>query len=688
MRKLLLFFQNYQSQISTSVLLLFSLAIVVYLNPREARFKYEFEKGKPWSQEDLVAPFDYPVLKSTEEIALEKQELRDNKTLFLVRNSEIEASKRQSLALALKKSYPENDTLNERGVTGAQVQAFADSLLGEIYAVGILEPFEHPLSEQFGEVLLKEAKLSEAVSLTRFYRIRAAASEIEKQCRQAFPGLGADLAKLIKTYLAYNISFDEGTTQKYLDNQITGVLATRGMVQKGELVIAKGNLIDEARFWRLQSLKQSYEGSLSGDNSYFTLLFGQILFVGILFLVLWVFLRVYEPLVLEDVSRLTFILVNLLLMVVIARVVLNLDAEFIYLVPFVILPMILRSFFDTRLALFMHLVALVIIGLQVSNSYEFVFLQFVAAVFSVLLVNNLYKRKDLFLTAGKITLVYALAYLSYALMQEGSFKTVDYQVFGYFLANGLLTLVSFPLIYFEERIFGFVSEISLLELSDTNNPLLREMAEKAPGTFQHSMQVANLTESAVLAIGGNGLLARTGALYHDIGKMNAPMYFIENQTTGINPHDELSFEESAEIIIGHVSAGVEMAKKNRLPDLLIDFIRTHHGTSKVMYFYKQYIKDFPEDADALSKFTYKGPNPFSKETAVLMMADTVEAASRSLKEPDHDAIDQLVERLIDAQMRDGQFENAPITFKEVREVKKIFKKMLMNIYHVRIKYPD
>lgn len=474
----------------------------------------------------------------------------------------------------------------------------------------------------------------------------------------------------------------------YLKNQLDQILPSRGAVLSGELIIAKGNLVDDERFAKLTSLKSVYEGSLSGARSYYSLLSGQILLVSILLFVLYAFLKQFDKLVLEDISRLTFILVNILFMVMLASIVLSFKAGLIYLIPFAILPMVMRSFFETRLALFVHLVAMLIIGFQVPNSFEFIFLQIVAGVFSVLMVNNLYRRKDLFLTAGKITLVYAVSYFSLAILQEGSILTIDYGVFAFFVGNGLLTLISFPLIYFQEKIFGFVSEISLLELSDTNNPLLRQLAETAPGTFQHSMQVANLTENAIIAIGGNALMARTGALYHDIGKMQSPMYFIENQSTGINPHDELSFEESAEIIIGHVSAGISLAKRNKLPDLLIDFIRTHHGTSTVMYFYRQYLRDFPEDKQAIGKFMYPGPKPFSKETAVLMMADTVEAASRSIQNPDHDKIDQLVEKLIDHQMNDGQFENAPITLREIRSVKKIFKKILMNIYHVRIKYPD
>ncbi|MGB0178112.1 MAG: HD family phosphohydrolase, partial [Owenweeksia sp.] len=302
--------------------------------------------------------------------------------------------------------------------------------------------------------------------------------------------------------------------------------------------------------------------------------------------------------------------------------------------------------------------------------------------------NNLYKRGQLFFTAAKIIAVYCLSYLSMAIIQEGSLKQIELMNFAYFAGNGFLTLISFPLIYLQEKLFGFVSDVSLLELSDTNNPLLRQLAQKAPGTFQHSLQVANLAEAAVLSIQGNALLVRTGALYHDIGKMTYPMYFIENQHTGLNPHDELSFEESAQMIIGHVKEGIKIAKKNNLPDVLIDFIRTHHGTTTVMYFYKQYIKNFPEEEVNLKKFTYPGPKPFSKETAALMMADSVEAASRSLSRPDHDSIDKLVEGIIDHQMDTGQFENAEITLREIKDIKKIFKKMLMNIYHVRIQYPE
>ncbi len=698
MRKLILLIQNYQTQISTVLLFLSSIALVVYLSPREAKFKYEFQRSKPWQHENLLAPFDFAIEKTEEELTSERSNLQESKTVFLKWDAEQGARILSNFEEDFMNSWSDAKSAGRFELSGDSLDqvGLRDSLLKEgvlqiqrLTAKGILQPSDDALVQDFGEVLLLKEGLSKPVEIQDFLNIRDAAEAARSAVKQAFSAeLSAFLAARISANLRYNVFFDLETTQKYLDNQLNSITPTRGMVEKGELIIAQGNLVDEGRYAKLKSLKVVYEGSLAGSNSYYGLLFGQILLIGILFLAIFAYLRQFDRLVLEDIARLTFILLNILIMVGVARLIARWDPDFLYLVPFAILPMVIRSFFDIRLALFMHFIAMLLIAFQVPNSFEFILLQFVAGIFAVLLVNNLYKRRDLFLTAAKITLVYAVSYFSLAILQEGSLGSIDYTVFGYFMANGLLTLVSFPLIYFEERLFGLVSEISLLELSDTNNPLLREMAEIAPGTFQHVMQVANLTENACLAIGGNALLARTGALYHDIGKLQSPMYFIENQSTGINPHNELSFEESAEIIIGHVGDGIQLAKEHKLPDVLIDFIRTHHGTSTVMYFYRQYIKDFPEDEKALEKFTYPGPKPFSKETAVLMMADTVEAASRSIQNPDHDQIDSLVEKLIDAQISSGQFENAPITLREIRTVKKIFKKMLMNIYHVRIKYPD
>ncbi len=692
MKKLLLYLQNRQTQLASIFLFVLSVSFVVYLNPREAKFKYEFQKGKPWLYENLVAPFDFAVVKSQQAIEKERQQLRDNKTLFLVREEKETRQNLEGFEKELSKKWKiAKDTGLFKGTTTprlTQVLRVGQEVLNHLYGKGILKPIDNEMAKSYGEILLTEKGISRAVSQEDFFTIKDAADYARNKLSFSNERVYNLLIAVIINHLDYNIVFDEATTNNYLKSQLDNILPTKGLVQRGELVIFKGNLVDDEKYAKLSSLRQAYEGSFSTKASLYYILAGQILLVSILFIVLFLFLYQFRQRIMEDISKLTFILVNVLLMVFMAKVVMDFGVEYIYLAPFPILPIVIRSFFDTRIALFVHMVAMLLIGFLVPNSFEFIFLQFVAGIFAIILVNNLYKRGQLFFTAAKIIAVYCLSYLSMAIIQEGSLKQIEMINFAYFAGNGFLTLISFPLIYLQEKLFGFVSDVSLLELSDTNNSLLRELAQKAPGTFQHSLQVANLAEAAILSIQGNALLVRTGALYHDIGKMTYPMYFIENQHTGLNPHDELSFEESAQMIIGHVKEGIKIAKKNNLPDVLIDFIRTHHGTTTVMYFYKQYIKNFPEEEVDLKKFNYPGPKPFSKETAALMMADSVEAASRSLDKPDHDKIDKLVENIIDSQMDSGQFENAEITLREIKDIKKIFKKMLMNIYHIRIQYPE
>ncbi len=690
MKKLIFYLQNRQTQISSIILFVISVAVVVYLNPHEAKFKYEFQKGKPWLYNNLVAPFDFPVIKSQEQLEEEKEKIRETKSIFL---KEFPSVKEKAI-----KSFEDDFDNRMKGISDItldsiqllQLREEGLSILQSIYDKGVLKPLEEVMTEEYGEILITSQGLSQPTSLDNYYTIKEAAEKVKETLSfEEENPLHTVMVSLLIDQLDYSITYDENTTDKFLTNQLEGVLPSIGAVQKGELIIVKGNLVDQEHYTKLNSLKIAYEGSSGSRYSRYFILAGQVLLVSILYLALYLFLNQFRSYVLKDISQITFILLNVLLIVIMARIVVYFDPSYIYLAPFPILPIIMRSFFDTRLALFIHIVTMLMVGFLIPNSFEFVFLQFVVGIFSIILVSGFYKRSQLFLTAGKITAVYSISYLSLAIIQEGGvYDNINWMNFAFFAGNGFLTLICFPLIYFEEKLFGLVSDVSLLELSDTNNPLLRELGQKAPGTFQHSMQVANLSEAAVLAIGGNALLVRTGALYHDIGKISSPMYFIENQSTGLNPHDELSFEESAEIIISHVKEGIKRAKKHNLPDLLIDFIRTHHGTSTVMYFYKQYIKNFPEEEVDLNKFTYAGPKPFSKETAVLMMADSVEAAARSLVKPDYTAIDQLVESIIDHQMDNGQFENADITLKQIKEVKKIFKKMLMNIYHVRIQYPE
>lgn len=403
---------------------------------------------------------------------------------------------------------------------------------------------------------------------------------------------------------------------------------------------------------------------------------------------LFFFLFFFRLEVFAESKQLVLLLMLILFMVFVTSLVVKFSPAYVYLVPVCMIPIVIGVFMDSRLALFAHLITIIITGFLVPNSYEYVFLQLFAGIVTILSTVRLERRSQFFFASLMIFLTYSVIYTGMTLIKEGSLNDINYTYYAYFGGSAVLTLFSQPFIYIFEKLFGLITNVTLLELSNTNNKLLRELALKAPGTFQHSMQMANLAEEAIHEIGGNPLLVRTGAMYHDIGKINDPVYFIENQTTGVNPHDELTYDESAGIILDHVLSGVERAKKYNLPEQIIDFIRTHHGTRKTEYFYALAKKENPSEEVDERDFTYPGPEPFSKETAVLMMADTVEAASRSLKIPDEESIDKLVEGVIDKQIESKQFDNADITLRDIKRIKSIFKKKLMNIYHLRIEYPE
>ncbi|MEL6976117.1 MAG: HDIG domain-containing metalloprotein, partial [Bacteroidota bacterium] len=416
------------------------------------------------------------------------------------------------------------------------------------------------------------------------------------------------------------------------------------------------------------------------------ILFGYTVLVALVLVMLLLFLKKYRPSIFENNNKVTFILVNILVMVVATTLMVKHYEGYVYVVPLCILPLVLKNFFDARLGLFTHVLTVLILGFVVPNSFEYVFLQTIAGIVTILTASELYKRANLFISVGQITLIYVIGYFAFHIIHEGGMDGIEWILFGIFVLNGLLTLFSQPLIYIYEKVFGLISDVSLLELSDTNSRLLKDLSNRAPGTFHHSLQVANLAEAAANEIGANAMLVRVGALHHDIGKMENPTFFTENQTTNSNPHDDIPPKESAKIIIGHVLKGIDMARKNNLPDRVIDFLRTHHGTTLVYYFYKKQSESGAEVNE--EDFRYPGPIPFSKETAILMMADAVEAASKSLKNPTYPIIDEFVEKIVSGQMKANQFNNANITLKEIEMVKKVLKQKLTNIYHLRVEYPE
>ena len=495
-----------------------------------------------------------------------------------------------------------------------------------------------------------------------------------------------NLITLLQKLIEPNAYYDKNLSDKALQDELSKISFTRGDVLEGKLIIAKGEVVESENFNILNSLKTEFESELWKGNNYYFILFGYTVLVALVLMMLFLFLKKYRSEIYSNNNKVTFIFINILLMVFVTTLVVKNNESYVYVVPLCILPLILKNFFDARLGLFVHVLTILILGFVVPNSFEYIFLQIIAGIVTILTVSELYKRANLFISVGQITLIYIIGYFAFHTIHEGNLENVELITFGIFLLNGMITLFAQPLIYLYEKIFGLVSDVSLLELSDTNSKLLKELSNKAPGTFHHSLQVANLAEAAANEIGANSMLVRVGALYHDIGKMNNPTYFIENQITNVNPHDDLPPKESAKIIIDHVIEGIELARKNGLPDRVIDFLRTHHGTTLVYYFFKKQQEIDPEVDD--DQFRYNGPIPFSKETAILMMADSVEAASKSLKSPTYLMIDEFVEKIVKGQMQANQFLNANITFKEIEAVKKVLKQKLTNIYHLRVEYPE
>jgi cyclic-di-AMP phosphodiesterase PgpH len=416
---------------------------------------------------------------------------------------------------------------------------------------------------------------------------------------------------------------------------------------------------------------------------------GVIILVSSCYEVLWLFLSHFRSEVLGVTRKTLFIILMIISFISLTRVTVTFaNPDTLFLIPFVIIPVVIRTFYDARLALFILLITIMISGFMLPDPFEFVFISFITGMVAIFTLSNIYRRGKFFFTAISVFVTYCILYLGLNLMHDGSLVKVVWSDFYLFAGNGLLVLISYPIIFLFEVKFLFLSDTTLLELADTNQPLLRKLADEAPGSFQHSLQVANLAEEAARITGANLLLVRAGALYHDIGKIANPAFYIENQTEGVSPHESLTPEESARIIINHVRNGVTLARNFKIPVQIIDFIRTHHGTTIAYYFFKKYTEMNPWDTSKESDFTYPGPKPFSKETALVMMADAVEASSRSMINYSEESINELVERIVYLQEQDGQFSDIPLTFKDISDIKNAFKKRLLNIYHLRIAYPE
>ena len=653
----------------------------VYFFPSGGKFKYNFQKGRPWQYNTLYAPFDFAILKSEEELESEKQEiLNQNSNYYRYENNVFDEVK-----LSYQNNFSNFILLAASDVRYIETYNYGLDLINQIYSNGVV-PLGH---ENKGNsiVYLIKGNTEKSIDARSFFKIGDLKNWLNEKINDEFFYEFTDsFYSLFFEIIQPNIVFEKEFTEDILQSSLSSISPYRGMIPENSIVISKGEIVMGENLQILLSLQEEFESQLWTEYSYYWIILGYSILAIITFLTLMLFIYNYRSELYLNNKKVTFIFLNVVAVISLTTLVVNFNTDYTYAIPICILPLILKTFFDPRLGLFAHVIAILALGFIVPNSFEFVFLQIIAGIIIIQSVTQLQNRANLFITVGQIVLIYIVGYIAFTLIKEGSISEVNPSVIGLFLINGLLTLFAQPLIYLYEKIFNLVSDVSLLELSDTNSPLLKELSNKAPGTFHHSLEVANLSETAASAVGANTLLARVGALYHDIGKINNPSFFSENQTSRYSPHKKLSPIESAKIIIDHVSDGVLMAKKNKLPNRVIDFIKTHHGTSRVYYFYKKAIDNknlqFEEN-----DFKYPGPKPFSKETAILMMADSVEAASKSLRDPDINQISDFVNSIIDKQVEEKQFSECQITFADIETVKRVLIKKLINIYNLRIEYP-
>lgn len=661
-----------------------ALFLVVWQMPRTIKFKYEYQKMRPWQYESLYAPFNFPIYKTAEQLKIEEEaSLKDFYPIFVY---DANVTKNNKTAMLQEFEVQWNDTEKDKLKNKELLENIYDTIENKGIITNVTATYDLKPESMIDVVRDRVVKTK---SFRDFYTMKSASDFISDYLSNVDDDIDKTLInRLLLAYLNQNVVYSEDLTKQSEEQALAAISLTFGMVQKDELIISEGELITDEKYNIINSLRKEYD-TMNSDNFFNRniSLYGQILVVAFVFLFLFLAIKLVNPELLKESKSINMILVMMLLMILPSFVVLKHAPTMIYLMPLTILPMLLVTFFDSRIAIYIQILTLIIISLAVPNSFQFFVIQFLTSLFAIFILANKMSRSKYFFTSAIVFVVYVIMRITMALIFDGGMENVGWNEIGVFAMNALFTMLTLPLIFLFERVFGFVTYMTLLELSNTNSPLLRKLSSEAPGTFQHVMQVADLCEEALFAIGGNMLLARTGAMYHDIGKIKNPLFFTENQHGKYNLHEDMSYYESSQIIINHVIDGIEICRKYHLPEQIIDFVRTHHGTRRTEYFYQMELRENPGEEINEADFRYHGPIPFSKETAVLMMADSVEAASRSLQDKTEESISKLIDGIIDAQTKDNQFINTNLTFRDIMTIKKVFKKKLMNIYHVRIAYP-
>ncbi len=671
-----------RSLLYKAIILLATVTLIVYVLPRDVKFNYEFDLNRPWKYSQLIADFDFPIYKSDDVIEREQDSLLQRFHPYYIMDKEI--GKLQIEQLRADYNTTLRDLLPSYGYL-----SYIQRTLQKIYSGGIVSAadMDRMVADSVGSIMVIDDKVATETPLGQVYSLRTAyesllmgdTARFSPEVLRRFP---------LNDYLKENLTYDAARTSAAKEELLDSYSWSSGVVQSGQKIVERGQIIDQNTYNILESLKRESMNRNETMSQTWFLVLGQVIFVAVFVLLFMLYLDIYRRDFFNRHNGLLLIFSLMVIYSVVTSFMVTNSILSVYLLPYAMMPLILRVFLDSRTAFMSFLITVLICSVGLHYPYEFILLQTAAGLMGIFSVGELTQRSQIFRAVALVILTYVVVYFAYELVSGTDVQNLNMRMYIYLAISGFLALFAYPLMFMVEKLFGFTSNVTMVELSNTNNPLLRRMSETAPGTFQHSLQVANLASEAARAIGANNQLVRTGALYHDIGKLENPGFFTENQTGGVNPHANLSYEQSAQVVISHVTDGLKLAEKNNLPRVIRDFIATHHGKGKTKYFYISWKNEHGGQEPPEDMFSYPGPNPGTREQAILMMADAVEAASRSLKEYTEENIDALVDRIIDSQVADGFFRQCPITFKDIDTIKTVFKGRLKSVYHPRIGYPE
>ena len=673
---------KYRDLLYKALIFIGTVAVIVYFLPRDGKFNYQFDIDKPWKYGQLMATFDFPIYKDEDVVKREQDSIFANFQPYYLLDKAVESN-------ALNRLKSDYQSRLKNILPTADYLRYIEKKLSEIYEAGILstEDMDKLHQDSTAAVMLVEDKTASQRNLQDLFSVKTAYAYLMNADTAHYRRSVLRLCSL-NEYLSPNLAYDQQRTETARKEILDNYSWANGIVLSGQKIIDRGEIVNQTTYNILESLrKESIQRSESVGQKRL-MLGGQVLYVSIFMLCFMLYLDLFRKDYYSRKGSLSLLFALIMSYCVVTALMVANNVFTVYILPYAMLPMIIRVFLDSRTAFLTHTVTILICSICLRYPHEFILLQLTAGLVAIFSLRELSQRSQLFKSAILVIITYAVVYFAFELITENDLSKLNGSMYTYFIINGILLLFTYPLLFLVEKTFGFTSNVTLVELSNINNSLLRRMSETVPGTFQHSMQVANLAAEAANRIEAKSQLVRTGALYHDIGKMENPVFFTENQTGGVNPHKNLSYEQSAQVVISHVTDGLKLAEKHNLPKVIKDFITTHHGKGKTKYFYISWKNEHPGEEVNEELFTYPGPNPFTKEQAILMMADSVEAASRSLPEYTEESISNLVDKIIDSQVEEGYFKECPITFKDIATVKCVFKEKLKTMYHTRISYPE